>query len=100
MKFTFKREYQRCMKGVYIFHIGQYFYIGRSKSIGTRINQHQQKINYSISNYDRIKNSLNNNATPTPNMYMKIAQYILENPKLNHFQADVVFVVQTPKVCA
>jgi hypothetical protein len=93
----------RLMKGVYQFHIGELFYIGRTRSFEQRIRAHVRHINYFVQNYARLSNL----DTPIDKgrsrayLHLKVARYVLEHPKIGHLRARMLYACPgTVDMCA
>lgn len=76
------------MKGIYLIRIGRLKYIGKALVIGDRINQHRQEINRTIANYSEIVNI--KDEWKRLGSYIKLAQYLHENPKINEGTVEVL----------
>lgn len=91
MNLVFKYKYQQSMKGVYIYRIGEMFYIGRSINIGLRAKQHASKIKSTLNIYSKIINNLcTYTQSKTSKSYIRAAIYLLEHPRIKNIIVEVI----------
>ena len=79
------------VSGVYIFSIGEKFYIGRSIDIKKRLSSHCSKLNYYIKNYAIVSAGVLNIQDPMKSLYLPMAKYVLEHPKIVEIEIRYVF---------
>ena len=76
------------MKGIYLIRIGRLRYVGKALVVGSRIYQHQGEINRTLAKYSHIVNFVPKEERK--GKYVRIAQYLHENPKINHGTVEVL----------
>lgn len=80
------------MKGIYLLRIGGKKYVGKSVCIGNRLSDHEKAINRALANYAEWRNigfkSEDNRKSNAS--YMKVAQYLHENPNITSGTIEVL----------
>ena len=82
-----KHKYMKC---VYLIKIGRLRYIGRTFCLSERAYAHENTLNKVLKNYSYYANSASGSRDSISPAYLKIAQYILENPGVKEVTIEVI----------
>ncbi len=79
--------------GVYVFYVGDMFYIGRTISVKSRLRAHAKRISHCLLNYDQYANNIAQSRKDISGMYFRIAKYMYEHPKIEGIRVSRIYPV-------